>query len=120
MIATSCLLAYFTCYFKELQDFRENFARDFCDPELVKIYCALQPKNCCLSKRSGGTSPGVAGLFAWRACWDQTNGGASLQDAGAGLARGCRLGAAPRPQISRPVAFFCLPHKGLPDRPGQR
>src|SRR5262245_2382124 len=63
MIATSCLLACFTCYFKELQDFPENFARDFCDPEWVKIYCALQPKNCCLSKRSGGASRGWRGFL---------------------------------------------------------
>src|SRR5262245_11656271 len=63
MIATSCLLAYFTCYFKELQDFPENFARDFCDPEQVKIYCTLQPKNCCLSKRSSNTPRGRRGFY---------------------------------------------------------
>src|SRR5262245_3741715 len=69
MIATSCLLAYFTCYFKELQDFRENFARDFCDPELVKIYCALQPKNCCLSKRSDGGAFCLASVLGSNQWW---------------------------------------------------
>src|SRR5262245_2382127 len=42
---------------------------------------------------------GLAWLFAWRAWWDQTNGGAALQDAGAGLARGCRLGALRDPRF---------------------